>query len=361
MDFLRPLMFLAFFAVFNPAMAEYNSFDLDGYTKNNLELYGFLTIGANAYLDGADNNVEFENGEQITFSNPLAGGLHANYKVNKDISATMQFIVNEANDFGGEVTIAEMNWDINDNFFVTGGRIPFPGWMYSKTSSVPYTFVWSQPPQFYQPLAISYDGVNFGYHLDFNSWSATLSTQYGHSSRTTEVGSISRFDLKDYKAITLDVQYDDFRFHATFNDRVTVAEFRGVNFVLEADTKTTGMGIEYDDNIWWIISEYSVLSNNSPINIADQKEFYFTAGRRFGRWLHYVGYEHFNRFDKDTNPSFNVHVKSVTAGTRWDVYDNLAVKAQLIHYYDFKDTLGNFSTQPTGEVDQLSLSVDLLF
>ena len=361
MNFYRSIIFLAFFAAFNPAMAEYNSFNLDDYTKNNLDLYGFLTIGVNAYLDGSDDNIEFDNGEQITFSNPLSAGLHANYKVNKDISATMQLIVNEANDFGGEITIAEMNWNINDHFFITGGRIPFPGWMYSKASSVPYTYVWSQPPQFYQPLVVSYDGVNFGYRLDFNNWTTTLSIQYGNSSRTSEVGTISRFDFKDYKGITLDLEYDEFRFHVTFNDHVSAGQLRGSDFALEADTQTTGMGIEYDDNIWWLLSEYSILSNDALIKIADQKEFYVTAGRRFGRWLYYIGYEHLDRFDASAVSIFNAHVKSVTAGTRWDVYDNLAVKAQLIHYYDFKGTPGNFLTQPTGEVDQLSFSVDLLF
>jgi hypothetical protein len=388
--------------------------------SHNWSIKGFGTFG----VSGTDTDrLEFRRDTSQTDGVTRSGGIDIDSRLgvqldgdlSESLHTTVQWVArqHDSNFFEQNLDWAFLGWRPRSDLDIRVGRLGFDVFMLSDYRNVGYAYPWIRPPhEFYAGLSpYHFDGADLAKKFEVGEGFLTVKGFAGYSFNQLPAGFSTTFDsglvvaggnlvyeIGNWRA-RLGYVYSQTRtelpvqpVYAALRNPQVNAVWPGANALIK-DISTLGgavnfgsIGLAYDDGIWLAQMEGAYSDSNLHVypTVANG---YFSLGRRFGSVTLFtlLGIaETLNRHVEVSQPLLpvpqvvslrdsvdtllnnnGVDEKSVSLGVRWDVRENIALKAQWSHYW-----LGQNGTQlwvepasgPTpANVNVWSLGVDFLF
>lgn len=321
----------------------------------------------------------------------------------RNLSAVVQVVSEKGSDgaYTPEVEWANLTYTLSPSFRVRAGRIAVGLSMASEYRKVGFAMPWVRPPpEVYRMLPVTHsDGVDATY--TFRRGGLTYEAQVAWGISDDDVGEAKAFGLHqtiDWRALRLKLSYArvdlDISEFTDFFEAFELFGEEGRRVVRRYDLDSdplhfAGLSVSYDPGNWFATAEW--LAMRSDTIIGDAANGYVSAGVRFGALTPYATFARAKRQHSTAVDGLTVSAqppplapvaaglndviglilraapdqRTLSLGTRWDVTDRIALKAQ----YDFVDVTdgspGHFTNQEPGfqpgRVDLFSLSLDFLF
>lgn len=390
---------------------------------------GFGTLGAvYSDQDQADFAGDFTHPDGPGYSDSWAMsvdsklGLQLDARFTDKMSAVLQVVTryDRHGDYSPDIEWANISYKPTPALTVRVGRIVTPTFMESETRLVGYTYPWIRPPlELYglNPIT-NKDGIDFRYQFPVGEAYNALQLSYGKTFRNLpgdieadvhhtldmqyvlEYGA-TRFRV-GYMTMDLDITSPDldalFDGFARFGnavpgpsgERALVNESR-----FRADDtryEIFSLGLDHQPGSWLFRAEWAHADTHRPSFLSDVTAWYLTVGHRFGAFTPFITASEVSA-DKtraanipgqglppelaDTAAMLNTGLDEIvgafafdqetyTAGVRWDVFANIAVKMQYQHLRTRSGSPGRLiNVQPGFEAGDkanlFSLAVDFVF
>ena len=344
-------------------------------------------------------------------------GLQLDVNFNETLQMTTQWIArNHAGDFFEQnLELAFMRWHASNSLNIRAGRMGTDVFLASDYRNISYAYPWMRPPhEFYGTIPVyHYDGIDLIKRYAIYNGYLTAKIFAGYSSN--QLISNPGNKLFDFNApvvggnLTYEHRYWRTKLSYVFVHPVTdtpgfdagskILNNTLVNLALPGinkltpylTTKNTNMhfislGGAYDNGVWLAQAEAAYLHSDSPLFPA-QTSAYLSIGRRFDTITLYtllgIAHSFANYIDvpeaRLPNPEFQqihelvdtfinqngINEQSISLGVRWDVYTNIAIKAQWSHFWIGKNGAQlwqKFGTTPTpNKVNVWSFGFDFIF
>ena len=374
---------------------------------DNVSIYGFGTLGL-TYQNNKDiiyrSSLRMKRGTDgdVSLQNDSKFGLQLDWQIKPEFSFTIQGSV----DFSG-VTLewANLKYNITDELDIKVGQMRFPTAMYSDILKVSYSYDWVRLPEdVYGILPLtSYQGAEINYQDIYKSMEYHIKF-YGGTSKDTMVGSedIGDYDieLKHIFGVNLSLIFDNLEIYTGYTQTdITITNDRinsYFNMLYKSDisqqtkdilkgydprdqkTKYISLGFKYNYQDAYLLGEYVDIDMDNIIS--DNYAWYMTAGYHIDKFTPHITYSkvtgrsnyttkiNYTQIDKDLEEMSQRTLTSqehITLGVRYDIKDNIALKAQYDHIKESDKGIGisihkEDPYKPT-DIDVLSLSMDFIF
>ena len=377
-------------------------------SSEDISIYGFGTIGL-TYQNNEniiyESNWRMDRGTDgdISLQNDSKFGLQLDWQLKQNLAFTIQGSVDSA---GATLEWANLKYDFDDSFNIKIGQMRFPTAMYSDILKVSYSYDWVRLPEdVYGILPLtSYQGAEINYQAIYNDVEYHIKL-YGGNAKDTMVGSkdIGDYDieLKHTFGINLSVILDDLELYTGFtrtnititNDRINSyfdALYRSSNLSDEQksilyrydprdkNTKYISIGFKYNYDELYLLGEYVDIDMNNIIS--DNYAWYLSTGYHIGKFTPNITYSkvtgrsNFKEKTGDTQIDTDLQEMAkrtltsqqhITLGVRYDIKENIALKAQYDHIKESSDGRGisihkEEPYKPT-DINLFSLSMDFVF
>jgi len=361
----------------------------------------------------------------------LGGQLSA--ALGNGLTATVQVLAEQRadNTFRPQFEWANLKYQINDNYFVRAGRVVAPVFMISDYRNVGYAQTTVRPAyDVYQLNPVkNMDGGEFGAKWSVGSGTLSMGMLGGRfkAQAPSDTGDTS-YVTGSMRNINFTYEIDASTFRLSYNRSKNDARSNAIAMIDSAyrmgflvgypvpngdlhngKTRLLDLGYAYDDGKWLAQAEF-VSSRSNDIVVQDTNAWFGLVGYRVGKWTPYVGYARATNKEPPpahpaaapvcnppTNPTgcpgspmlgqmqqlagainqidrgLNTHVeqRTVTLGTRYDIYKNMALKAQFdqitkpallpdLNKGAFSNTTPLFLTSRQ-KVNLVSLTLDFVF
>jgi hypothetical protein len=337
-------------------------------------------------------------------------GAQVTATVSSKLSAVLQIVAEQ--DFDGSyrprVEWANLEYRFTSDLSIHLGRSVLPGFLFSDTRLVGYTYPWVRPPievYWLNPID-SNDGMGLSYHLQMGDLVDTLEVNAGDSNvrlpdndgtvrgrnswgfaNTAEYGPFTLLlavEISHLSNAALDPFFDAFR---QFGPQGMAIANR-----YDSDDKLVeneNVGASYDSGHWLVISEWCHANTHSFLG--DQSAWYASGGYRLGKIMPYLTYAEVSAIG-NSKPGLNLmglppaeagagaglnavldsllervaDQRTVSAGTRWDFAKNVDLKLQVDHTRfgaASSGTLINVQSgfSPGGTVNLFSAAIDFVW
>lgn len=388
----------------------------------DLTLSGYGTLGA-AHSDNAEADYLVDafkpNGpghtRRTSWDVDTRVGAQATLQMTTTFSAVAQVISeqNHENSYRPSVEWAYLKWQATPDLAIRAGRVVLPVFMVTDSRRVGYANPWVRPPvEMYSLVPVTHsDGVDAIWRTQLGGATNTLHALAGRSDAkfpnasgfdagrvearnlftlndTVEMGFLSVRAIYGQGRITIEAFepfFDALRMFgapgAALADKYNVDD-RKVEFV--------GVGASYDPGQWFLMGEAAKFDTHSIIG--GKKAWYLSGGYRIGKFTPYLTYAQIRAASPTSDPGLPVAVlpppvqptalllngllnqqlgilprqRTASAGVRWDVMKNVAIKAQYDQVNLDSGSTGTFGHiqpgfQPGGTVRILSATVDFVF
>lgn len=321
----------------------------------------------------------------------------------RNLSAVVQVVSEKGSDgaYTPEVEWANLTYTLSPSLRVRAGRIAVGSGMASEYRKVGFAMPWVRPPaEVYRMLPVTHsDGVDATY--TFRRGDLTYEAQLAWGTTDTDLAEsdgVGLYQTIDWRALRLKLSYArvdlDIPIITDFFEAFELFGEQGRRVAERYDLGSeplhvAGLAASYDPGDWFVSAEW--LAVRSDTIIGDLATGYVSAGRRFGALTPYATFSRAKRQHSTVVDGLTVSAqppplapvaaglndiiglilraapdqRTLSLGTRWDVTERIALKAQ----YDFVDVTdgspGHFTNQEPGfqpgRVDVFSLSLDFLF
>lgn len=348
-----------------------------------LKISGFLSVIGGQVLDGTlDANyaglnpinglacpcyiADWSNGgvynKDFSLTPESHAGIQLNYTLTDKANLVAQVVTRGTNGTP-DLTWAYAGYKLNKNWEMQVGRKRIPLYYYSDFQDVGVSYPWVSPPtELYGWDATNYNGASLRYTASFGQTNVTASMFGGRE----DVDKSLYWKLYDYDNVK--VSWKNI-FGADLEVNRGPLTVRGVYMTADVNTsglpgplsaydaKLTAYGVaaNLDMDSWFVLSEVSKLTRESPIS-----GYSFSApaasigvGLRLGKWTPFVNYAQYveSAGDVDYIP---VTYRRTSATLRYDLNSNSGIKVQLDRNLDVTNNLG-------GNVTVFRVSYDRVF
>jgi hypothetical protein len=348
---------------------------------NNVTVNGFFTLSAgmasnDAGYAGYDKTLDYVPETKV--------GLQASFEVTESTFLVAQLVARAEQHWRPEMEWAFLSHTFDNDLTVRAGRLRVPLYMYSDYLEVNFAQPWLRPPEeVYAVVPVSsYEGIDFVYTIPFDEaeWQFQAYTGVGSDpDEETDFGTDVEYD--DVIGLASTFTYNSFSVRASYvittlnsgQANVPGMDIPLINFT-DADARFIGLGASYDDGDLLVVAEWtkSEVDGGGPDaetsaegNWPDVDSAYITAAYRFGNITPYMTYaimETTDDNDRELNPVnkalFNAVRSTYSAGLRYDINANMALKFDVTYSDDFADTNGGL-TGNTGEEDTMVYTTSL--
>lgn len=321
----------------------------------------FQTKGADKDLDfggdsrlGLQGRVEFGNAMSVT------GQLIAQRRVSKDLDPEVEWL------FG--------QWSGISGLDLRMGRVVLPAFMISDSRFVSYSLPGVRVPTLVYAMfpGSSVDGLQALYRRKIGPANWSFVGTYGSASTDSS-------ETKDVTNLGVTAELGDWAFRYGYvQSKATISLdlLPGVIAPLPVDFKDKfhDLGVQYDNGTVFGSAEY-VVRKTDP-KVLDSAGWYVTGGARFGKWTPYATISRTTSADDNEAAaslpigpgmfapvillqSFN-KAKGLAAGVRYDVADNIALKAEVGHYKGASPFIFSPGTVEA-KVNMVSFGLDFVF
>jgi hypothetical protein len=378
---------------------------------------GFGTLGmihsSEDRADFTDNTLFQPNGAGYTHPWSVAVdsriGAQVTVQFAPQLSAVLQLIAeqNYNNTYTPHVEWANIAYQVTPDLSVRAGRTVLSSFLFSDTREVGYTLPWVRPPvDLYSLVPINTsDGVDVRYQSHFGDAVNTTVGSYGgsHQHYTTGV-----FAARRQWAITDTVSDGPMTVYVTYHEaHLTISSLNAFfnlfrNFGPEGGAiadrydaqgklvQFFGTGAEYDASKWFIVGEWGWTDLHSALG--KSTAWYASGGYRLAKFTPYLMFSAVKPKSNTSDPGLNVadlppslagfagglnaglntilgaiaDQRTVSVGTRWDLFDNVDLKMQIDHMRlgaGSPGTLINIQPgfEPGGTVNLLSIAIDFIW
>jgi hypothetical protein len=339
----------------------------------------------------------------------------------RQLETTVQFVLKDRLDNTAEKSLewGFVGYKPMDDLSIRIGRMGADVFLLSDYRQVNYAMPWVRPPPDYYGFISYYhfDGMDINKRFDFNESTLSLKLSYGNTNEVfppafAGAGSFELdFDSAGFIAV---YEWESWKFRmvlgkASINNSAAPTQLSSALSSLEPfwpeakilsdgfdikDKNFThrGIGVAYDDNVWWLQSELSKVTATSFL-IPSSRFFYASIGRHFGDVSLFItrgraspinepshvsppqGYpsplaETLAAVGQGVDTAINStrgHQDSMGLGMRWDFKPKMALKFQ-IDQFKIKENGSNLwlKTNPAlinagGDAKVVSMSLDVLF
>ena len=314
--------------------------------------------------------------------------------LNEQWSATAQIVAEGRDDFKPEFAWAYVGWNGGNGWSAKLGRQRIPFYRYSDFLQVGYAYPWLRPPGSVYNLAFSnYDGGSLSYTVGSGDWFSTVNVFGGRQQdEVTLSNQPADLELTSLVGVNFETTYADWlTLRAAYVDAdVTIdavaitpllAALRGNGFGGVAAAidfngdpgAFIGLGAEINHGNWLVVGEYTEVTVDQSY-FTDKKQFYVTAGYRFGAWTPTFTYGQREGEGKtaiigllpNVPPlaplragvaqvvlSDDLDADYTSFGLRWDLATNVALKADYTMYTN--------DTPASIDADSLAFGVTFTF
>ncbi|NVK57380.1 MAG: hypothetical protein HWE26_17385 [Alteromonadaceae bacterium] len=362
--------------------------------KANIDVNGFATLGVTTSNDDelifkSSLNRIPESG--INWQTNSVLGLQVNYRVTNDLDIVVQGLLEHKHidSVSDILEMAFVRYRFDRNWSVRLGRLNYNAYLLSEYLNVGYSTLWASPPmEFYTPSSnISYiDGAEIEYRRSVNAGTIQATIAYGDSrANIATTGEDYWLDYERVVNASLSFEADTWRIKATVSHFDGKDSYFGslndfqqqlpsisstvwptaVNFARSLDFKGkqvtyAALGYHYNSGSWLLMSEIAMLDIDWAV-LNNLAYGYTTFGYILGDATPYITIAKLNTTDKRTivtQPNYKavitrdsrqslsaihlgsqnlldisrMHQQSVSAGVRWDIDGQWAIKGQLSRY-----------------------------
>lgn len=346
---------------------------------SNITVNGFFTLSAgmasnDAGYAGYDETLDYVPETKI--------GLQASFEVTESTFLVAQLVARAEQHWRPEMEWAFLSHTFDNDLTVRAGRLRVPLYMYSDYLEVNFAQPWLRPPEeVYAVVPVSsYEGIDVVYTIPFDEaeWQFQAYTGVG-SDPDEDTGFGTDVEYDDVIGLASTFSYNSFSIRASYV-MTTLNSGQGfvpgsshtiplVNFT-DADTSFLGLGVSYDDGDLLVVAEWtrSQVDGGGPDaetsaegNWQDVDSGYVSVAYRFGYITPYVTYAMMETTDDDErvlNPVnqaiFNAQRSTYSAGLRYDINANMALKFDVTYSDDFGDTSGGLNDN-VGQTEEETL------
>ncbi|QUM83384.1 MULTISPECIES: porin [unclassified Moritella] len=326
-------------------LQEQNEYDS---LAERMSINGFFTgkmVAANndAGFESATTNPNFADGSKL--------GLQGTFSISDQTQVVAQIVGRGSDDWTPEMEWAFLSHDFDNGFLARVGRLRLPLYMYSDFLEVGYAQPWATPPADVYTIApiSSFNGVDVTYQRDVGDTTLALQVSYGNDSSSGEDNSVGKdVDFSDIAGLSATLSYEEWVFRGTYFQTDLNSKDTGLP-LLGAFEKNkaqfVGAGISYDNGSLVAISEYTISKVEGTY--ADTESAYITLGYRLEAFTPYVSYSYLKTTDDEKRVGsppdmalLNWQRTTYSAGTRYDISANLALKLDVTYAGDFGGTSG---------------------
>lgn len=331
---------------------------------------GFLTIGAGSVSEEGIEYAGYD--DDWSFEPDTVSGFQLGAAFNDKFSITGQLVIRGADDFEPELEWAYLSYDVTDSFTVRAGRLRPPFFVVSDFYDVGFAYPWARPvEEVYQNIPFThYEGADVIFNTSFGDWDATIQAYVGGEEGDQEYrGSNVDRKLEDFMGIAFTFDRQALSLRASYHqadltfdieqvrpllDTLTALGFGAVADDIAIDQKPADfveVAATYEADAWFARGEATRTDFTRGL-VADQQSWYVTGGAYFGDFTPYVTYSQVEA-DPDggyadsipfgLDPGLDVlrltvegliagsatERSAVTIGTRWNILDNTAIKAEI--------------------------------
>ena len=337
-------------------------------------------------------------------------GAQLDLKVNPQWSFVLQMISEQSlfNSYAPIVEWANIKYQWTPNLSVRLGRIALPVFLAADYRKVGYALPWVRTPvEVYGSVGISSsDGMDVNYRWRSGVVKNVLQAFHGHNdikatdtsyvkvrglsgiSNTSDYGAASVRVSLTQTNLTIDLLrplFDPFRIFGP--QGVALADKYDLD---HKRTLTFAIGASYDPGDWFVMSELGHIKTKSYLG--DRTAFYASSGYRFAYLTPYVTYSEVKPNSNTSDPGLsltalsaseagyaaalnaglntllasNASQKNLSAGVRWDLKSNLALKLQYDRVMPQGGSPGTLlNVQPgfksAGVVNVASIALDFVY
>ena len=353
-------------------------------------------------------------------------GGQVNVRFGDKLSAVVQVVSQHGydNSYTPRIEWANVKYQITEGLSVRAGRIALPTFQVAETRYVGYATPWAHVPNDVYPTipVTNNDGVDLTWRQRFGEASNTFQAYYGSLDSKAPVGRIKSnptwglANSAELGSLTLRASYIDatldfgvpalqglvagFTQFANAAAAVPAPAFQAVATQARAmaakydlgnmHIKAVALGASYDPGDWFVMGEVVKFKGDSVIT--DKTSWYVSGGYRFGSWTPFAtvgSYKSNRKYEPGITAAvgtplaggaaglnaginsvldaFNGSQNSISAGVRWDVVRNVALKAQFDRVTLKGHSAGRFSNiQPAsfpfdGKVNLITVAADFVF
>lgn len=389
----------------------------DAPASSSVRFSGFGTLGAvrtNTGLADYGDPLQGGNaGKGVNLGVDSKLGVQVDASLNSMFSATGQVLskLNAQGNWDPKVEWAFIKAKLGSGFEVRLGRVGTPWYMVSDFREVNYANLWLRPPMdVYGQVPFSWlDGVDVSYQGDFSGTNLRAQVFVGDTKR--DLGPLGNLKGRNFFGFNLLAEYGPFTLRAGHaQGKIDLTSNPGLNQLFgglrlagqapglgalvtladklcvdDKDGSFSGVGLSFD----WknIVGSAEFGKRRSDSLFADTTSWYSTVGYRMGQWTPYLTVSR-TRQDSETSSSVvpsaipalaplaagvnavlaDTGQKTIAIGGRWDVYENIAIKAQFDRIKVdaggsggrgfFKDVKPGFGAD---KVNVYSVAVDFIF
>ncbi|MCV6624392.1 MAG: hypothetical protein OIF51_21840 [Cellvibrionaceae bacterium] len=303
--------------------------------KDRLSIKGFASVYATkANVKG----VTLEAGVDThwDFSPDTIAGLQFDYKVSDSIDAVIQLTAKGKNDFDMEAEWAFLRFNVNDSLALRGGRMRLPWYMYSESIEVGYAYPWVRPPaEVYVTSFTTYEGVDATYSHPIGSWNTDTKIYYGTAG--TDVA-----EAEAVSGIAFTAEKESLTLRASYNQIDTISI---TGFPLSDDIDYYSASARYDNGKWFAMLEGAEADIGKKLPFLGNIAMSGTLGYQFEKWMPYMSlsktYSDASHESNAVSPVQKVSMESITLGMRYNLNNQVSLKAEIADYDNFDGTLGN--------------------
>lgn len=381
---------------------------------NNTTLHGFGTIGGSyntnehfIYRENVFSSVGSQ--DNFSFATHSKLGLQLDTDITNTLKATIQGVVykKEPGKLETDLDWTYIKYSPTDYLNFKLGRMRIPFFIFSDSSNINYTNIWTHPPKEAVIASVpftSYNGFEAEYLFNINEHNLSFQTYIGQGKEQIIGPTKVDTEIKNAYGFSLTDNYGDLKLRASYfkgnlNFKINQLDYLiaqgqalGIssvkNYSLDnLDLTFFGLGFSYQlDNIF-LASEYTSVKLNNNI-IDDMQGWYISTGYQFGKIMPYITYG--NSKQKTAYPvtdipilppqyggsslrdnfttitkAFNYSQESISLGVRYDIHKNVALKTQVdrIFYNENKRTMyyRDGTESPKGHLDVFSITLDFVF
>lgn len=342
-------------------------------------------------------------------------GLQIDWKPNNSLQATLQWIARDhAGNFAEQnLDWAFLRWSLQDDLDIRLGRLGIGVFSLSDYRNIGYAYPWMRPPhEFYSSIPYyHFDGADITkkFSLDDGYLSVKIYGGYSFNQLPTQSSAINN---QQSPAAGTNILYENGVWQARIGyTYATITSEPPIQSILDAinnpalarvwpDLKQIipaitmrgkeyqfgSIGVAYDDGIWLSQMEAAYIASTTLWS-PTRADAYVSLGRRFSTVTLYSLLGVAKTFQHDLNipsplvasPTLikqqqqlsrllnnnGINEQSVSLGTRWDFYENMALKTQWSHYWlgkngpqQWQQSIDNITPNT---VNVMSVGVDFIF
>lgn len=331
---------------------------------------GKMVHGGQAFAESSyeDNNYDSE----LNLKKDSLIGVQLDADLGSRVSATAQVIASGDRDFHPELAWAYVHAKLGGGFSAKIGRQRIPFYRYSDYLDVGVAYPWVRPPVAMYNLPWSNaDAISVSHDAFFGKWYSQATAFYGRFDGEI-YGHDSGVDskLQKLRGVTWEMEYDEWlslrAAYVAADVTVTGTSLDLVTHTLEAFGQSAraerldysqdpgtfkSLGFKIDKANWLVVGEYATLGvDNSVFDGIDRRDWYATAGYRFGKVMPNLTY---GRRKAGVAADALAGIPSASPlyapvyaaaasqeldesytgiGVRWDLTDKLALKADWTRY-----------------------------